>query len=134
MIPLRRKRRSGVALLVAITTMSILTVLVTELTYVSRMRFLTAYHQKDRTQAYWLAKSGVNIYILVLAANKQLGKNSYIQQFGLGDSLWQMLPILNTGLMRMLFASGPGSDIEEEDLETFKQDGTVSESVSVWGL
>ena len=125
----RNRRRSGVALLVAITTLAMLTVIVSEVSYVSRMRFLTAYHQKDRVQAYWLAKSGTNIYALILAANKQLGKNSMIQQFGLGDSLWQMVPVINTGLMRMLFASQPGNDLSEEDVESFKQEGRVSEDV-----
>ena len=125
-----RKKRNGVALLVAITTMAMLTVLISEITYVSRMRFMTAHHQKDRVQAYWLAKSGVNIYMLILAANKQLGKNSMIEQFGLGDSLWQMIPTLNTGLMRMLFASQPGNDLEDGDIDQFKEQGTVSEAVA----
>ena len=40
-----RRNRSGVALLVAITTMAMLTVLISEITYVSRMRFMTAHHQ-----------------------------------------------------------------------------------------
>ena len=48
----RNRRRSGVALLVAITTLAMLTVIVSQVSYVSRMRFLTAYHQKDRVQAY----------------------------------------------------------------------------------
>ena len=126
----RQKRRSGVALLVAITTIAILTVLVTEVTYIARMRLLTASNQRDRVQAYWLAKSGVGLYQLILAANKELGKNTFIQEFGLGDSLWQMVPAINTGMMRMLFVSdAPGEKVEEEDIEQFKQEGTVSEDV-----
>ena len=117
------------ALLVAITTLAMLTVIVSEVSYVSRMRFLTAYHQKDRVQAYWLAKSGTNIYALILAANKQLGKNSMIQQFGSGRFIMANGSVINTGLMRMLFASQPGNDLSEEDVESFKQDGRVSEDV-----
>ena len=79
--------------------------MVTEITYIARMRLMTASNQRDRVQAYWLAKSGTGIYQLILAANKQIGKNEFIQQFGLGDSLWQMVPSLNTGMMRMLFVS-----------------------------
>lgn len=126
----RHKRRSGVALLVAITTIAILTVIVTEVTYIARMRLLTASNQRDRVQAFWLAKSGVGLYQLILAANKELGKNSFIQEFGLGDSLWQMVPAINTGMMRMLFVSdAPGEKIEEEDVEQFKKEGTVSQDV-----
>lgn len=127
----RNHRRSGVALLVAITTVAMLTIMVTEITYIARMRLLTASNQRDRVQAYWLAKSGTGIYQLILAANKQIGKNEFIQQFGLGDSLWQMVPSLNTGMMRMLFVSeSSGSDVKEDDIETFKSEGTVSEKVA----
>ena len=126
----RKKRQSGMAMLVAIMTMTIMTVLITEITYISNMRLITAGNQRDRVQAYWLAKSGVGIYNLVLAANKELGNNSMIQQFGLGDSLWQMVPVLNTGLMRMLFVSeAPGSDVSDEAIETFKTDQVVSDEV-----
>lgn len=131
MLQHRTKRRSGVALLVAITTVALLTIIVTEITYISRMRLMTATNQRDRVQAYWLAKSGTGIYQLILAANKQLGKNEFIQQFGLGDSLWQMVPSLNTGMMRMLFvADSSGSDVDEEDIESFKEDGMVSEKIA----
>lgn len=131
MLQYRTKRRSGVALLVAITTVALLTIIVTEITYISRMRLMTATNQRDRVQAYWLAKSGTGIYQLVLAANKQLGQNEFIQQFGLGDSLWQMVPSINTGMMRMLFvADSSGSDVEDEDIESFKEDGMVSEKIA----
>ena len=129
-------RRSGIALLVAITTLLVLSVVVSELAYISRVRFLVAYHQRDRAQAYWLARSGVNIYTLVLVADKQIGNQ--IQQFA-GDigfnSLWQMIPVLNTGLMRMLFASGGVGDagiddLDDEQLEQFSQTGQVSDEVA----
>ena len=126
----RKKQRSGVALLVAITTIAILTVIVTEVTYISRMRLITATNQRDRVQAYWLAKSGTGLYQLILTANKQIGKNEFIQQFGLGNSLWQMIPAINTGMMRMLMVSENSStDVQKEDVEQFKEQGTVSEKI-----
>ena len=132
--PFRRVRnqRSGVALLVAITTMLVLSVLVSELAYVARVRFLIAYHQRDEAQAYWLARSGVNIYILLLSADKEIG--SQIESFAgdLGfDSLWQMVPVINTGLMRMLFSTGGDvDDLSEEELAAFSQTGQVSDEVA----
>ena len=127
----RQKKRSGVALLVAITTVALLTVIATEITYISRMRLLTASNQRDRVQAYWLAKSGAGIYQLILTADKQLGKSDLIAQFGLGDSLWQVIPPINTGWMRMLFVNdNAGTSVDEEDIETFKKEGTVSEKVA----
>ena len=53
----RRRRRSGIALLVAMSTILVLTVVVTELTYTARVRFVLAAHEKERAQAektkYW---------------------------------------------------------------------------------
>ena len=128
MIWKRHRRRSGVGILLVITIIAIMSVLVSEILYTARVRMVTAYHQSERSKAYWLAKSGINIYVLILAANKEMGKSSLIQQFGLGDSLWQMVPNLNTSLMRMLFQGSSG--LSDEDIEEFKKDGSVSEEVA----
>ena len=45
----------------------------------------------------------------------------------IGDALWQWVPVINTGLMRMLFASG--GDVDDDDLEQFKASGTVSDEI-----
>jgi len=136
----RSNRRSGIALLVAVTTMLVLSVVVSELAYTSRVRFLVAYHQRDRAQAYWVARSGISIYNLILVGDRQIGNelSSAQDMFGLGDlpisSLWEMIPVLNTGLMRMLFASGGSSpgvdDIDDEQLAEFQQTGQVSDEVA----
>ena len=122
-------RRSGVALLMVVATLMVMTVLVTEIAYGSRVRMLTAAHTQHRMQAYWLARSGVNLYTLILMANTELAKNSALsgmaEQMGIpiGDALWQMIPVLNTGLLRMLM----GGDVDEEDLEAFEATGQVDE-------
>ena len=132
----RRRRRSGIALLVAMSTILVLTVVVTELTYTARVRFVLAAHEKERAQAYWVSQTGINIYKLLLTANKEMEKNSAMGSiagsFGinLGDALWQWVPVINTGLMRMLFAAGgDAGDIKEEDIEEFKASGKVSDEV-----
>lgn len=131
----RTNRRSGIALLVAVSTMLVLSVVVSELAYLSRVRFLVAYHQRDRAQAYWVANSGINIYQLILVADRQIGN----QIAGAGidlpiSSLWEMVPVLNTGLMRMLMTAGGSSadvgDIEEEALDEFQQTGRVSDEIA----
>ncbi len=132
----RRRRRSGIALLVAMSTILVLTVVVTELTYTARVRFVLAAHEKERAQAYWVSQTGINIYKLLLTANKEMEKNSAMGSiaggFGinLGDALWQWVPVINTGLMRMLFAAGgDASDIEEDAIESFKATGKVSDEI-----
>ena len=42
----RRGRRSGIALLVAMTTIMLLTVVVTELSYTARVRYVIAVHER----------------------------------------------------------------------------------------
>jgi len=132
----RRHRRSGIALLVAMSTILVLTVVVTELTYTARVRYLLAAHEKERAQAYWVSQTGINIYKLLLTANKEMEKNSAMGSvagsFGinLGDALWQWVPVINTGLMRMLFAAGGDvDDIDDKAIEEFKASGKVSEEI-----
>jgi len=128
----RKQRRSGIALLVAMSTVLVLTVVVTELSYNARVRYLIAAHEKERAQAYWVSQTGINLYKLLLGANKQMegsAAGGVAESLGvnIGDALWQWVPVINTGLMRMLFASD--GSIEEEDLEAFKQTGQVSDEV-----
>jgi len=120
------------AILVVVATMMVMTVVVTEITYAAQVRFLVAHHQRDRVQAYWVARSGYNLYRLILAANKDLEKSGMMDmlpeeyQALMGDALWKMIPALNTGLFRMLLSSGGDIDDVEEDLKTeFQQTGRV---------
>jgi type II secretory pathway component PulK len=128
----RRRRRSGIALLVAISTVMVLTVVVTEMSYNARVRFLIAAHEKERAQAYWVSQTGINMYKLILSANKQMegsavGGLAESAGLNIGDALWQWVPVINTGLMRMLFASG--GDIDDDDIDSFKQTGKVSDEI-----
>ena len=132
----RRHRRSGIALLVAMSTVLILTVVVTELSYTARVRFLIAAHEKERVQAYWISQTGINIYKLILSTNKQMeqasGATNMAGNFGvnIGDALWQWVPVINTGLMRMIFASGGDvDDISDEAKEEFRMTGKVTDEI-----
>jgi type II secretory pathway component PulK len=119
------------------STIMILTVVVTELSYTARVRFVIAAHEKERVQAYWVSQTGINIYKLILSANKQLessagGMGGMASSFGvnIGDALWQWVPVINTGLMRMLFATGGDiDDVSDEEIDEFKSTGKVSDEV-----
>ncbi len=126
---LRRRRgdRRGIAIIVVIGTIMFLTALVTDISFGARVRFLTAVHERDEAKAQWLALTGVNLYRLVLVADKQLSSNTMFQSMGLGATLWQTIPFINTGLLRMFLASD--GDVEEEDVASFEQTGEVSEKI-----
>jgi len=111
-----RGSNAGVALLMVITSIMMLTVLVTEISHGAATRMQLGRHHRDEVRAEALANSGVQIYRLVLMASKMLGNNPMIGQFAQmmginGDSLWQMLPFINTQMMRMILATG--GDIED---------------------
>lgn len=127
MLPLPRRAppRRGIALIVVIGTIMFLTALVTDISFGARVRFLNAAHERDEAKAQWLALTGINVYRLILTANKQIGAT--FAQYGFGDSLWQTLPFINTGLLRMFIAND--GDIDAEEVEEFDQSGEVSDKV-----
>jgi len=114
----------------AITVLMLLTIVVSELSYVARVRYIIANHQRDEAQAYWLARSGINIYVLVLAADRQLGKNINLAEMGFGTqaTLWQEIHTISSGIMRMLLGSG-SSGLDEEDIAAFQQTGQISDEI-----
>jgi len=118
-----RSSRAGVALLMVLSAIMLLTILVTEIAHGATIRIRLAAHHRDEVRAEALAQTGVQLYRLILMASKQLGRNPLIIEYGAmmglnADTLWQMVPFINTGLMRMVFVSG--GDMDEEDAVRMK--------------
>lgn len=134
-----RRSRGGIALLVVIAAVMFLTVLVTDIDFGSRVRFVAAAHSRDGSQAYWVANSGMSLYRLVLMGNKQLGKYLTgsgkdfcevvaMQGISCSDPLLSFIPFLNTGMLRSMLVSG--GDLEEEDIEELKATGQATEATT----
>ena len=68
----RQRRERGVAMLIAIISIAILTVVATEFAYSSRVDLQLAANQRDGLQAYYLARSGLGLSRLLLKFQKQL--------------------------------------------------------------
>lgn len=129
--------RSGVAILMVVATLMVLVVITSELAYGARVRFMVANHQRERAQAYWVARSGYNLARIILVADREIANqasgNSMIPQEvqGLlgGGMLWNMLgPMLNTGILRMIMgAGGDISDVDTEDMQEYQQTGEIPE-------
>ncbi len=128
-----RRSEGGIALLMVVTSLMLMTVLVTELNYAARVRLSMAAHTRDEAQAYHLAHTGFNLYRLLLVANAELAKNSTLQSasnamgINLGDALWQYVPMISTGLMRMLL--GTGGDVDTGMMQEFAQTGELDEEI-----
>jgi len=125
-----RGSRAGVALLLVVTSILLLTVLVTEIVHGATVRLRMAAQHRDEVAAEALAQTGVQLYRLILMASKQIGKNPMIQQvapmLGInGDSLWQMVPYFNTQLMRMVFVSE--GDLDEDEATAMMERGLTAE-------
>lgn len=123
----RRQGERGIALLMVMASLAIITVITVELSYDSRVRLLKSAHQRDQIAARYLAESGANIYRLILVADRQINSQlSGLMPEGMNvQGLWQMLPGLNTGLMRMLFTAG--GSVDDQEMQEFAEEGVTDE-------
>lgn len=86
----------GVALLVVMTIIVILTVLAMDFSYNAKVNLNLAANSRDEVKAYYLAKSAVNIGRLVLFYQKQVDQTMQklkIPGFAGGVQLWKLIPI-----------------------------------------
>lgn len=123
----RRSGERGLALLMVMASLAIITVITVELSYDGRVRLVKSAHERDKVAARYLAESGANIYRLILVADQQIsGALGGMMPEGMNvQGLWQMLPAVNTGLMRMLFTSG--GSVDDEEMEAFQSEGVTDE-------
>lgn len=115
-----RSSRAGVALLMAMTTIFLMTVLITEISEAAAIRVRMASHLRDEAKAEALALTGVQIHRIVLILSRQLGNSPAMamasQMLGVNaDSLWQMIPTISSSMMRLIFVSGGDAD-EAQDI------------------
>lgn len=121
-----RSSRAGVALITVIAAITLMTVITTEIAYSATVRLKLAAHHRDEVAAEALAATGVNLYRLILMASKQIGRNPMIVEYGamLGinaDTLWGMVPFINTQMMRMIFVSD--GDMDEATMARMESEG-----------
>ncbi|MFT7518122.1 MAG: type II secretory pathway component PulK [Kiritimatiellia bacterium] len=130
-----RGSRSGVALLIVITSVMFLTIIGAEITGTATVRMRLAANQRDEAMAEALAYTGLGFYRLILVtANGLDGKigsqsgevQTMLKQFGVsGDMLWQMVPFINTNLLRMIFVSG--GDLDDDEKAELEEKGLTDE-------
>ena len=91
-----RAPEAGVALLVVMTIIVILTVLAMDFSYNAKVNLNLAANSRDEVKAFYLAKSAVNISRLVLYYQKQVDQTLQkmkIPGFAGGIQLWKLIPI-----------------------------------------
>lgn len=122
----RGREKRGVALLMALIMVVLMTAYISEFNYSARARILSAAHARDDLRAFYLANSGVRIYQLLLAFGNQIGNNQMIQgmmtNFGLppldgATMVCKDLPFFDTAMLRFLLgSSGMNQDEQESGL------------------
>ncbi|MCY1015394.1 general secretion pathway protein GspK [Pyxidicoccus sp. MSG2] len=86
------KRERGVALIIAIVSIALLTVIATEFAYNSRVDLQLAANQRDEVRAYYMARSGIALSRLLLRFQKQVDQTpipnpaSILAQLGIGGT------------------------------------------------
>ncbi|MFP2900666.1 type II secretion system minor pseudopilin GspK [Corallococcus sp. 4LFB] len=68
----KHKRSRGVALIIALVSITLLTVVATEFAYNSRVDLQLAANQRDEVRAYYMARSGLSLGRLLLRFQKQV--------------------------------------------------------------
>lgn len=103
------KNQRGIALLMVLSTIAVLSIAVVEFAYEEEVNYRMAVHQKQRLQAFYLAKSALNISKLILIHNKEAEKQlekSGMSAQSLGvQPLYRMFPI-SSYLLRELLSGG----------------------------
>ena len=115
----------GIALLLALVMIVMITAFVAEFNYSARTKIIGAYHARDDTRAYYLAKSGARLYGLLLVVGAQLDGNAmaggFLANLNLpfqldGSALiCRSLPFLDTALVKYLAGTGGSLDDEEKE-------------------
>ena len=128
-IRLRRDRprtgdgdRRGVALIMALVMVVLMTAFAVEFNYSSEIKNLSSYHYRDNTRSYYLAKGGLRVYGMLLVFARQLEGNQMmagmLAGFGIdidgGAMMCRNVPFLDTAMLRFLTGTGSGSMNDEE--------------------
>jgi type II secretory pathway component PulK len=105
--------------LLVLSSLALLSGIVVEFAYNTHVTDNLAFNQKERTQAYYLAQSGIAFSRLILAYEKEAKKLADQASEKLGKKvqvppLYEMIPI-NTALLRGMMGTGGETLLEEEE-------------------
>ncbi|MEO1269635.1 MAG: hypothetical protein AAFX99_16235 [Myxococcota bacterium] len=92
--PVRTSGRRGMALLLAVVAIAVTSVSVTEFVYQTRINASIATNARDDLKAFYLARSGMNLGVLLLDFQFELERDPLIGNF-MRRSNFQLYPLVN---------------------------------------
>ncbi len=119
---LRRKSDRGIALIVVLLAITLMAAVVAQFSYDAHVDYSLAANESDEVRAYYLARSGINLYKLILTADQKIQGNQAIKDFlvaqGFGGfELWRMIPAIDSAMLR----SVASPEIPEEARDELKE-------------
>ncbi len=119
----RDQGKKGVALLMALIMIVLMTAYISEFNYSARARILSAAHARDDMRALYLARSGIRVYMLLLSFGNQIAGNQFVQgmlsQFGMSldgaTMICKDLPFFDTAMLRFLVGAESMTSDEKEE-------------------
>lgn len=123
----QRNNQSGIALMIVLSAITLLTAVTTEFAYNTNVNYHLALNEKERIQAQFLAESAIELMKLELKLEKQMRSNISSSPVAgavtgnLSGPLCQQFP-LSTALIRsMVLGQAPALGVEGEEGEAAEQ-------------
>ncbi len=114
-----KREKRGIALVMVLLAITVLTAVVVQFSYDAHVDYSLAANEADETAAYYLARSGINFYKLILTADQKISGNQQLADFlkaqGMGPvEVWRMMPMLDTGMLRAVSDPSMPDETKEE--------------------
>jgi len=135
-----RRSKAGVALLMTISSVMLMSILVTEIAYSAIQRATVAAQYRDEVAAELLARSGLQFHHMILIASQTIGQSPAVAAISRASGsnspeLWQAIPFIDTRFLRMVIVDAPTSvdDVEgvadaggltDEQIEESRSEGS----------
>lgn len=119
-----RRERRGIALIMVLLAITLVTSVVVQFSYDAHVDYSLAANEADEVRAYYLARSGVNLYKLILTADQKIASNAQVKQamqsVGMGGfELWRLIPMIDTAMLRSVSDPEVPDEVKEQLSERF---------------
>ena len=123
-----RRSKAGVALLMTISSVMLISILVTEIAYTAVQRATVAAQYRDEVAAELLARSGLQFHHMVLIASQTIGQSPAVASLATmagsnSPELWQAIPFIDTRFLRMVIVDA----VPDDDLGSIEDAGGLTD-------
>lgn len=113
------RQRRGIALIMVLLAITLVTAVVVQFSYDAHVDYSLAANEADEVRAYYLARSGINLYKLVLTADQKIASNAQVTVGMGGFELWRLVPMIDTAILRSVSDPEVPDDVKEQLSERF---------------